>query len=205
MLVLTVVLALRRGRSSWLLAALIALAFAWGVYANRTVPIAAVTVAPLLAAELSRIVPEQPSVRGERWWVLGLAAAALGILVLTAPLAGRIHQPPWVDPALRSLPAGTAILADWEPAGYLTWAYPGVAPVMTGYADMYSDAELQRFVDMMALDPGWDRTVAAYRVRVALLDPTLPLAYALKTQLHWQVRHRSNDVEMLVAPDAHLY
>lgn len=199
----TIVLALRRpDRSSWLRTGLIALACAWAVYVERTVPIAAVTVAPLLAFELAPYVPDRGQVRGERWWVAGLAVTALAALLLTAPAAGRIHQPRWVRPALTSLAPGTAVLADWAPSGYLVWAYPNLAPVMTGYADMYTDAELHRFVRLMALRPGWDHTVSRYGVRIALLDPSSPLAYALRTQLHWQVRHRAHDVEMLLAPSA---
>lgn len=201
MLGLAVVLAVRRGHSSWLFTAFIALACAWAIYVERTVPVAAVTVAPLLALQLRDFVPDREPVRGERWWVTGLAAASLAILLATAPMAARIHQPRWVDPALTVLPGGTAVLADWAPAGYLSWAYPNLAPVMTGYADMYTDSELERFVRLKSLDPGWDHIVASYGAHVAILDPHLPLAYALQKTLHWRVLHRSHDVEMLVAPD----
>lgn len=201
MLATALLLALRHQRPDWLATALLVLSCAWAAYSERTLPIAAVTVAPLLASQLTPFTRPRESVSSPERLTIGAGlAAALVVLGFSSSVAGQIHQPTWVAPALRSLPQGTPVIADWQPAGYLTWAYPNLDPVMTGYADMYTDTELHEFIAMTELHPGWDAQVRRYGARVAVLAPKLPLAYALQHTLHWRVVHRSTDVELLVAP-----
>jgi hypothetical protein len=204
MLAICAVLLIRGPRPSWTDIAYLLVAGGFAVYSLRTVPVAAVMVMPLLARA------SQPHLRTrsrppKRRELLGVITASLLALVVLGAVAPHVAdrpptQPDWVDPALSALPPGTPIVSDWAYAGYLMWKYPHLAPVMHGYGDTYTVAELQRNEDILTVAPGWDRELRGTHAKVVVMPPDYRLAYDLEHLEGWRVVHRSPTLEMLVAP-----
>jgi hypothetical protein len=197
------VLMVRRTDRSYLDLGLLLTAAACAVWSWRTVPVAAMVAVPLIAVQVRasgnrHAVPR----RLERVLVGGVSVLALAILAVLVP--GTADEPPsqpsWVDPALSSLPAGTKVLDSWDYGGYLMWRYPQLDLLMHGYGDTFTLDELQRNADILALADGWDTELRSTGCRIAVLRPTSALAYALTTQEHWTVLHRSTGIAELRAP-----
>ncbi|HEX2893541.1 MAG TPA: hypothetical protein VHO29_06010 [Marmoricola sp.] len=198
MLVASVGLSLRSRRSTVIEIGFLLLTMGWALYTQRTVPIAAVTLAPLLAGQLALLTsPRMPMRRGEKATLTVIISLGLVVLGFTAHRAGEVHEPSWVRPQLQALPNGTPLIADMAPAGYLIWRYQNVAPLITGYADMYTDRELANNRKLMALDPGWDEQVRRLDVHWALVDPKSAIAYALTHFEHWRTVGTSKYVVLL--------
>ena len=200
MLALTFGLLLLSARVRPIDAGLALLGLGWALYSQRTVPLAAVTLAPLLARSLRPYVRNAVATRTERVAILAMGLAALVTLAVTSSQAARIHQPSWVTPTLRSIPAGTPVLAEDAVSGYLVWAYPNLAPVTTGYFDMYDATESRAIRKVFELRPGWQQQVQRWGTTTALLKPSTPLAYALTHGEGWTVSHESKDIALLQAP-----
>jgi hypothetical protein len=202
LLVIVVAVRLRKGPNSWFLTLMVLVCAGWAVYSMRTVPIAAATAAPLAAQSLASLLPENGRSPRQDFRVAGiLAAAVLALLPLFSfAYDHRAAEPAWVSQELAAMPSGTPLLSEWAWGSYLMWAYPELDVMMNGYADSFTDEELSDFSDLVALKPGWDAYLASTGVRTALLDPGLPLAYALEHQLGWYVVQRSDSVELLRAP-----
>jgi hypothetical protein len=165
--------------------------------------VAAAMLVPLAAMSLQTGIGDRtPVTRGERAFVGGgLVAALLALAVLVPSTADRpAPEPAWVEPALSALPEGTKILDESSFGGYLMWRYPQLDLMMHGYGDTYTTGELQRNVDVEALNPGWDDLVRESRVEYAVLDPNSVLAYALREQEGWTVVHGDSEVQMLAPP-----
>ncbi|MCW2791563.1 MAG: hypothetical protein JWO76_661 [Nocardioides sp.] len=194
---------LRHGALTWSDTGLVLLAGALSVYTSRTLPLAAVLLVPLTCRALQRVLP--PRTAPPRWEVATIGAFAVaGLGVLMALVPSTSDRPPpepgWVAPALTALPDGTVVANDWGWGGYLMWRYPHLDLLMHGYGDTFTVAELHRNTGLRALDPGWQRALAGTGARVALLPPDSRLAAALVTGEGWHSTHRSDDIEMLVAP-----
>ena len=204
LLAVTITMMVRRRMATWLDLALLLLVAGFAVSSWRTVPVAAMIIVPLAAAQARPRTadPDRRVPRPERLLVAGGAAAALVALAVSVPhtSADPPPQPSWVDPALSSLPAGTKVVGAWDWGGYLMWRYPQLDLLMHGYGDTFTTAELQRNTDIEALAPGWDDELRATGVTVAIQRPSSALAYALEHQEHWVVVHTSPSIEMLQAP-----
>jgi hypothetical protein len=204
LLAITVVLVVRRPTISRLDLALLLLAGGCAVWSWRTVPLAAMILVPLAAAQVRGTTARSASAnpRIERLLVAAGALVALVALAVAVPhtSSNPPAQPSWVDPALSSLPAGTKVVDDWGWGGYLMWRYPQLDLLMHGYGDTFTAAELQRNTDIEAIAPGWDRELRATGCTIAVLRPTSALAYALLHQEHWTVVHRSTTIIELRAP-----
>jgi hypothetical protein len=204
LLAVTLVAMWRRGRNTWTETFLVALAGVFAAYADRTVPVGAAMLAPLVAAPLQALLGPRPRVeRVERWAVGGGAVAALVALALLVPHTSS--QPPtlptWADPAVDRLPPGTKVLNDWNLGGYLMWRYPRLDLMMHGYGDTFTTAELDRNTRLLQVDPGWEQDLRESGARVALLRPWSLLASRLQVD-GWQVVHTSDSLVMLRAPES---
>ena len=196
-----VALAIRR-RGSWTELLLIATAAAFAVYSQRTVPVAAAMLAPLLAGPLQALVGRRtPMGRRERVVLAGGALTALVALAVAVPItsADPPEQSAALDRALSALPPGTKVLDDWDQGGYTMWRYPQLDLMMHGYGDTFTTAELSRNTGLISLDPGWDASLRESGARVALLRPWSRLSYVLAQQ-GWRVVQESDELELLRAP-----
>ena len=202
MLALTLTLRLRRGPTPWSDLVLLAVAGGFVIYSIRTLPVAVAMLTPLLAIALAPYTGQPRTSRREVLWVVGIVVGALALLALVVPRppAPGVSQEDWADEALDALPADTVLLNDQLWGGYLMWRHPQLDLVTHGYGDTFTDAELERNLDIETLAPGWEDLVSDTGARVALLDPESALAYALETGQGWTVVRESDDVVLLEAP-----
>ncbi len=193
---------LRRG-ADWPTVLFLGLGLGLALYSNRSMPLAAVTLAPLAAAALQSLVPQpqRPTSRRELPLALGAAAGTLVVLALVVPHTADEPptQPSWVDRELGALPAGTVVLNDWGDGGLVMWAHPQLHLVMHGYGDTFTTAELERNVDILDLERDWQDLVRETGAEVAFLRTDHPLTAALE-DAGWTVEEMSEEVELLTAP-----
>lgn len=157
----------------------------------RTVAVAAVLAAPLLAQEMHNLCATRvtrPSTRAQVSW-LGLTAVAL---VLAMPLAGAVAQNPEGVPIhlasqLRQVPNGTRVIATGDVTGWLLWSAPNLKPVEDIRVEIYDPAYVRRFIETMAAGPAWRGFVKDTGATVALLKDDSPLAAALQERAHWHI------------------
>lgn len=203
MLALLLLIALRSGSMPWSRVALVMLAAAWLAYSNRTVPVAAAMLCPLLAGEIQRVLPRRPSLRAEVPIAVGGFLAA--VLALGAAVSWTSDDPtPREDgeirEALDALPAGTGLLNEWDEGGYDMWLYPDLELVMHGYGDMFTDDELARNYGLLTLEPGWYDDLRELGTGHALLYADGTLAHALTEDKGWRVVAESDELSLLEAP-----
>lgn len=183
--------------------ALLALGGVFAVYSGRTLPLAAIVLAAVVATELSalRSLPRpRPPVRRPELAVL--AALALAVVAL-APAQSVLDDPaadvrPFRD-RLGDLAPGSVVLTDRTTGAVLLWTEPALDVPLHGYGDVYTDAELDRYDDLEALVPGWDDTLADLSPAAALLPEDAPLTGGL-SGLGWRVAQRDDDLVYLVPP-----
>jgi hypothetical protein len=203
LLALTLGIRLRQASLSWVHTLLLLQAGGWAIYSARTIPVAAAMLAPIAAAAIQSVQrPAEPMQRPEKLFVAGAWAASLVVLAVAVPgtSASNASHPPWADDALSDLPSGTVVLNEWDWGGYLMWKHPDLNLVMHGYGDMFTDAELDRNVDITLLKPNWDEQVESTGASVAMLDPQSSLAYALERSRGWTVVRQDDDAVLLAAP-----
>lgn len=193
---------LRRG-APWPTVLFLGLGLGLALYSNRTLPLSAVTLAPVTALALQSLIPGQPTAPGRRevGWGLGAGAAALLVLAVLVPrTSGETPvRADWVKDRLGSLPAGTTVLNDWGDGGYVMWAYPQLDLVMHGYGDAFTTEELERNTSILGLDRGWQDLVRGTGAEVAFLRTDHRLTAALE-DAGWRVVATSAEVELLEAP-----
>ncbi|WP_158647933.1 hypothetical protein [Nocardioides houyundeii] len=202
-LLLWLVLALRAGSVPWTELGLGVVAAGWLVYSQRTVPLGAAMLVPLLAQRMQRVLPDRPSVgRLEVGVAAGGFVAALAGLALAVPFTSDqpVEVPRAQDQLLRALPPGTGLLNEWDEGGHDVWRYPDLQVVMHGYGDMFTDDELERNVDLLKLAPGWDESLRELGVTHALLYTDGVLTYALTNDKGWRVIEQDERMSYLEAP-----
>jgi hypothetical protein len=203
---LTVGLVARAARASWCDLLLLLSAGALALYSLRTVPIAAVAIAPMTAAGLEDVIPPRfrQSFRRDRLVVIGAAVCALGVLAAFVPHTA--DKPAALDSAtdryLDALPSGTVVLDDMTTGSYLLWRHPDLDVFPHGYVDVYTDRELQTVAAVSRLEPGWIDDVRATRPDVAVLFPGSPIEADLTETYHWTVAFRSGNILVLRPPQA---
>lgn len=200
MIALVLLSGLRSAPVPWVHVLLALLALAWALYSVRTTPVAALILAPLLAAAIQRVVPDGgPLSRPELAALLViLVVATTALAVVSARRASEDVVGDWVDSRLDALPAGATVLNDWPSGAYLLDRHPDLHLVMHGYGDVFTDAELERNADLVRLAPGWDDLVADLAPDAALLDPDSSLGYAVEHQLGWTRVEGDDDLVLLV-------
>ena len=186
---------------------LLLLSIALTLSMQRTVPVAALVLAPMVAAASTvrwgALDPERPTPNSERWALLaGVAVAALVALPLSASAAR--HQPSYVPTALQSrldaLPTGTRVVAEGDVTGWLLYAAPQLRPVFDLRIEAYSPEHVRDYIGARAAEPGWQSFVAKTQPRAALLLEASPLAGALQEESDWTEQARDRGFVLLVAP-----
>lgn len=202
MMVFLLCLTLRSGPVPWSRLCLVLLAGAWILYSNRTVPVGATMLAPLLAVEVSRLLPVRPPSRREVPITVGGFVLALVVLALAVPYTSikDMHSDNEAHASVAALPPGTGLLNEWGLGGYDMWRHPHLDIVMHGYGDMFTAEEIQRNFELGALDAGWVSDLEELDVRDALLSADSRLAYALVTVLGWEELVEDDGLVHLRAP-----
>jgi hypothetical protein len=187
-LVVALVWLLRRGTppTSFGVALLASVVF-WAWYAERTMVLAGLLVAPLLAAGLQSLVARDPHVwagpsRRERTVLTTAAIAVLALAALVVPRTADVPGgvPLALDARLDRLPAGSPVFNDYAVGGWLVWRHPALNQYIDGLITPYSTAHLGAYVRAQDLQPGWYEVVRDSRAHVALLKTGSPLTRALE-------------------------
>ncbi|SDP26104.1 hypothetical protein SAMN04489867_1886 [Pedococcus dokdonensis] len=172
---------------------------------QRTVPVGAFVVAPMLARELDlRWSPAQGKagmpVR-ERLAVLAavVLAAALAVPVAAATSVGPQYVPTGVQPALDALAPGTRLIAEGDVTGWLLFAAPNTDPVFDLRIESYDPVYVRHFIEAMDAQQGWDGFVRSTGAQAALLTDDSPLALALQDVWHWRVVQHDRGFVLLEA------
>lgn len=195
----------RRGDTSWADLAVLVLAGMLLVYSARTVALAAVLMAPIVAETIQawvQAVREHAPLR-ERWVVaVGLGAAAVAVTISTAVRAP--YEDPYpveIDAALAGLPDGTVVFNDYFYGGWLAWRHPELAHGIDGLTEAYGAGYLQDYGDAQRLKPGWQEFLDGMGAEVAFLPPGDSLAVELSTHLSWETLAETPDYVVLRQPN----
>ena len=156
-----------------------------------------------LAAWLRRLVARFNGLAAEtadtesigRWHLVSLGALAVVAALIYAPHPPKRFRAEF-DP--KSYPAGALAMLRQDPAArifthdewgdYLIWKlYPGHKVFVDGRSDFYGDDFEYKYLDVMNVKYGWEKTLGKFGVNTILLPPTTPLAGALKESSHWRV------------------
>jgi len=183
----------------------------WFWYAWRTVALASVVLAPLLArgldSSLARATPPESgaadralSPKREVWLLAGWLLVCMS--ALSAMLPATAHEPSHdsaVDRQLDTLPPGSVVLNQYDVGGWLTWRHPELNQVIDGLITPYSPEYVDKYFHARNADPGWRQFVAEVHPRAALLLSTSRLTGALRAA-GWTQTARTTDYVLLVPP-----
>jgi hypothetical protein len=70
--------------------------------------------------------------------------------------------------------------------GYVLWRLPGYPVYIDGRADLYGDQFIYDYLAVYRAEPGWETTLEAADVGLALLESGSPLAHAMADSPDWQ-------------------
>ncbi|MDP9053009.1 MAG: hypothetical protein M3N93_01700 [Acidobacteriota bacterium] len=137
----------------------------------------------------------------DRLWRVHFASAlpllAIGLLLFAPrPASARFMStydpaayPEKAIPALLS-PETRHIFADDEWGDYLVFSlYPSKRVFIDGRSDFYGDDFGERYVDLLNVKYGWEKTLARYDIDTILLSPRTALASTLKISRDWRVAY----------------
>jgi hypothetical protein len=201
-----------RSGATWPRLLVLATALFWTWYAGRTVAVAAVVVAPLLAMALDSLIrsAEQdrtdeepaPGRTGREVAVLLVeAVAAVAVVAVVAP--GTSDRPGDVpvglDPALDRLPPGSRVFNAYELGGWIAWRHPDLEQYIDGLITPYSTRHAHAYEVAERTAPGWFRVVTSSRADVALLGRDSALADGLERK-GWVVSGQDAGYVLLARP-----
>jgi hypothetical protein len=148
-----------------------------------------------LAARFNRLADETSEKEAVARWhmvsALGLAMVVALVWTPNPPKKFRAEFDPNFYPAkalaaLRNQPSARIFTND-EWGDYLIWSlYPLNRVFVDGRSDFYGDDFENRYVDVLNVQYGWDKTLGRFGVDTILLPPDAPLAGALKESSRWK-------------------
>ena len=124
--------------------------------------------------------------------VLGVLLVAALIFAPNPPKKFRSEFDPKSYPAgalamLRSEPAGRVFTHD-EWGDYLIYRlYPEHKVYVDGRSDFYGDDFEYKYIDVLRVKYGWEKTLLGFGVDTILMPPNAPLSGALKESSNWRV------------------
>nr|NLI50870.1 hypothetical protein [Propionibacterium sp.] len=177
-------------RPSWGRISLLAFAAVNALMYGRTIAVAAILTAPLLAEVLQAVVPR----RGEN--LARVEALALSVGVLSSLTFAAIHLPtvarlPGDAPnamssVLESLPS-QVVFNEEGAGGWLHWKHPQLTPVIDTRWEVYGRDSVLEYGRVLQVAAGWEAGLDRTGTRLALLKADSPLAVALQAQRQWDV------------------
>ncbi len=133
--------------------------------------------------------------RISRWHPASVLGALVVIALVYAPHPPENFRPEF-DPksfpvaAVRMLhlDASTRIFTYDQWGDYLIYRlYPETKVFMDGRSDFYGSEFNQKYLDVITVNYGWEKTLAHFGVDTILMPPGTPLAGALKESARWRV------------------
>ena len=130
-----------------------------------------------------------------RWHPISMAGALGVIALLYAPHPPSKFRPEF-DP--KSFPVAAVQKMHLDPSqrvftfdqwgDYLIYRlYPRTKVFMDGRSDYYGSDFNQKYLDVITVNYGWEKTLAKFGVDTILMPPGTPLAGALKVSSQWRV------------------
>ncbi len=203
MLVLTAVLWTKGPAPSWPEVLLLGTAAYLAVVHGRTIPVAAMIAAPLLASALtSRLRLARVEVRGREVGAVAVAlalGAALAGVVAPARASEPAGFPTGLSTELSSFPPGSVICNDYFLGGWLLFTHPDLVPAIDGRIELYTVQDVEDYLRLSAADDGWQDVLQASGCRAALVSTHGPLHEALSAA-GWHEAGRDRSWVLLSSP-----
>jgi hypothetical protein len=144
-----------------------------------------------------------------RWHLASVLGVALVAAVIWAPNPPRKFRPEF-DP--QSFPAGALATLRGVPSSrifttdqwgdYLIWSlYPANRVFIDGRSDFYGDDFDNKYLDVLNVRNGWEKTLSRFGINTILLPPDAPLAGALKESSRWKVVY-DDHISLVFRPSA---
>jgi hypothetical protein len=180
----------------------------------RHIPLFAIVVTPLLAARLRTELPSlgntlaawrRPALLSVTWLLVGMALIKT---VGTAEARERLQV--GVEPGTTIVPAGAVqylrthdlpgkLFNAYYWGGYLIYRlYPSQPVFIDGRADVYGDQLMERYVQVVTLQPNWRQILEQHDVRIVLVEKDSPLAVTLVDDAGWQEVYRGAVEQLFV-------
>ena len=186
--------------------ALVLAATAIGLSYIRTMPVLAITVAPIAAEALQRLrgSSSPPAVPNLPRHLLFGGSAIVFVLVAAAwlPFVPTTKESaPWrASSALDDLPGRARVLNQYDLGGWLLWTARDTSPVIDGRTEIYPLQHVSETLDAINGEPGWQRYVQSREFDAALLREEGPLVPLLES-VGWTVLLDDHGTLLLVPPD----
>jgi hypothetical protein len=196
-------------RRNGLFIPLLALSFtAMALMASRNQPLFGlvflVAIAPQAAALPLKLSLRRPTPAQSRlnWSVLALVVIAAAVIAMNpaaqtgagAKVTGRENFPAAGAAFIRENYPNARVFNDYAWGGYLIDSQYPQKVFIDGRPDMYGDAFVAEYMQVINLQPGWQAVLDKYGVDMAILKPNTPLARELATS--WRTVF-SGDVEVV--------
>jgi hypothetical protein len=179
-----------------------------GAMYNRTVPIAAIALAPLAAKALGRsdrplqsLSPAGTTRRRDRYSAAALAFVLLLAIAFKLP---SIHTlvpgtPVAATRDLDALPGRARVLNEYGLGGWMVWAAQDTSPGIDGRSEIYSPSYVSSYLAALRMSPGWQEWLTQQPFDAAWLYSTTPLVSGLQS-LGWRVYRNEGSTVILVPP-----
>jgi len=182
---------------------------AFGFTAYRNLLPAAIMMAPLAAASLSRtrlLHPRRPAPEQQK--AIGVVTA----ITLIAGLAGLIAATARVDPLaaakplaiaerLAKQPGETRVFNGYNTAGVLAaFGGDGIRLAIDGRSDRFGGDYIERYVEAMSLGEGWQDLLRQVDPDAAVIDTSSALAYELTKNQGWTLVMTDGTYSLLTPP-----
>jgi hypothetical protein len=162
----------------------------WTWYAERTVIVAAIAIAPVLAGALHAAIQPTTTPVGEpgrlgrpEWKVIG-ATFALAVVGLAVAVPHTSREPGAVPLALDSqldrVRPGSGVVSAYVLGGWIAWRHPDLDQYIDGLATPYSRRHYEDFFRIENQGTGWYRLLLDSGVSAALVESDSSLAGALE-------------------------
>jgi hypothetical protein len=172
---------------------------------NRSVPVAAIALAPIAARALNAWFP---SPAWQKRLVLRdkVAASVLAAIFLAAGGTQLAAEPALGSDApfkasrdLDELPGKARVLNEYATGGWLIWTARDSSPAIDGRSEVYGLPYVTAYLNALRLGPGWKAWVRHTDVDAALLYKDTPLVYGLRT-MGWTTYKNEGDNVILLPP-----
>lgn len=154
----------------------------------------------------SRLGRPIPGTNGTRLAVGWPAGAIVAMFLLARTTSGTVQPadrfatrstlfPTTFNPAVfpvRAVSAARAaqlngrIFHEFTWGGFILYAWPEQHVFIDGQTDFYGDSITQEYREILGVEPGWRRKLAAWRIDLALIETASPLADALTHEAGWR-------------------
>jgi hypothetical protein len=185
---------------------LVVMSTGWLLITERTVAVAAILMAPLVASALEALIAERSAdfpwatKRGLLSFA-GFAGLGLSILALVVPHTANKpgDVPTGFDSRLRDQRQHSVVLNEYTLGGWLAWQYPHLDVVVDPLADAYSVDYLRNYGETLDARGQWREFVAGTDADLAVLKSGDPISSALE-DADWKVEATDGPFVLMTPP-----